>query len=207
MASDTKITFYQIVNIITGGIFDRIDLPLAKINHDRMVNTERIDKTNEIMADKFAAMWGYSTAVASGLAKMDQSGTPLDAFMNNIPYIGAVANETQIPGNMISDFVDCHPNLIKRIDIQIQTLERELQTKAMDPKMEKMVRDDIADLKAQRDELVSSEEKIMKDPKTIRLAWYHYISTHTRKEPAMDKSMARLDKEIDDMIKKNIEAE
>lgn len=118
-----------------------------------------LDRQNEVIADKFAGIYGYGPEQVSALMKMDKHESSAEKFVKKIPFIGAKANEAfNIALIKINDY-DCHPHNIQRANEEVNLLKRELSKADIDPKMAKEMESQINKI----EELIKDCMKTTKD--------------------------------------------
>src|SRR5574344_278046 len=150
--SDVKDTLRKILNTITLGAYNWLFVPSAYIasEQNKATHNEPLPKSNEVMADKFATIWGYGEPLITGLAKITNKPTTAYYIIDHIPVVVVLANVASMPGRIINNYVDEHPNLIQRLDNQIATLEYEVAKKDMHLNLRQDAKVDIAHLNAIR---------------------------------------------------------
>ena len=116
-------------------------------------------RQNEVIADKFAGIYGYGPEQASALLKMGKEPSRAKEFVDKIPGIGKQANDAfEAIFREIYKF-DCHPNVIQRINEEIKTLKYELDKSDLDPKLIKAMKEQVKQLEKLKDEAM----KVSKD--------------------------------------------
>lgn len=127
---------------LTGGISLRIE-KLAYIGYQD--NSPQYDKQNEIIADKFATINGYGPELQMALAKFG-TNNPVKDFVEKIPVIGSMLNLSIEKSTADLFKFDEHPQNIQRIKSSISVLEFELNKSKLDPKVRKVIKEQIDQL-------------------------------------------------------------
>lgn len=113
-----------------------------------------LDRQNEVIADKFAGIYGYGPEQAQALLKMDSYRSKAAKFVDKLP---GGKNKNRAFDQLVNQAIkyDEHPHTIQRIHEEIKVLKYELN-KGCDPKYEAMIKGQIAEL-----------EQLLKDATTI----------------------------------------
>jgi hypothetical protein len=142
-------------------------------DYNRQVTINSADRRNEVIADKFAAVYGYGPELGSALQKMNKKPTKDEEIIQNIPLFGKSINRYWEELNLNINEFDCHPHEIQRINECIKTLEDELAQKDMDPKLKSTIMRQIKEMKFNVEE---SKKLINKDPVNIKYAYDAYVA-------------------------------
>lgn len=105
------------------------------------------DYKNERLADNFPTMYGYGSELTSFLNKISSGNTkPMQKsieLFNRIPIISHIYNFNASIASIIGRAFDEHPEGLIRAQDQIDLLNNELQKEDLDPKMRKVLMEDI----------------------------------------------------------------
>ena len=158
-----------------------------------------LDRRNEIIADKFAAVYGYGPELGSGLEKMNLYKSKADEIIEGIPVFGKkICKFWDDLYYDINDF-DCHPHAIQRINECIKTLKDELQQKDMDPKLKSAIMEQIKIMEKQIEDI---KNMVKQDPDNLRAAYAAYIADEL--PDATTKQIEdEINKEFNDALKGN----
>lgn len=197
----TKATFFMsdLINRLTFGagnwLFKALSLP-TKITGSAQ-NTP--NKKNEVIADKFAGIYGYGPEQASALIKMDKTPGLSEKLVEKIPIIGPLMNLSVY--NSFKDYqdYDAHPHVIQRLNSEITTIKDELNKKDVNKDLAKVMKAQIEELEKLKDEAMKvSQDATMSE--RSRAAYYGFVE---KKFP--DPIMKSMEKELDKAIDKCIE--
>ena len=153
-----------------------------------------LDRQNELIADKFAGIYGYGPEQGSGLLKMEEVRSKASKFVDKLPG-GKDRNNRYNQVVMSLDKYDEHPHIIQRINAEINVLKYELN-KGCDPKYEAMIKDQIAQL----EQLKITATTIIKDFTQNQKARALYNAYINQQEPDA------VDVEIEDRINDALDA-
>lgn len=105
---------------------------------------------DERLADKFVAVYGYSTELGSALDKMGttSSGVAIQDYLANNKFLGAYYNTVRLPGMIVAQLLDEHPESISRVTNNIAYLESELKKQDISPEMKAAIQENITASKA-----------------------------------------------------------
>ena len=156
---------------------------------------ESIDRRNEIIADKFTAVYGYGLELGSALDKIEK--TPSDSYkiIAELPGGKKINDKWEEIYKDITEF-DCHPHTIQRINENIKILEDELNRADMDPKMKNVIKNQIKEMKALTKEIGT---RINKNPNGIQIAYDAYVY-----KELPDATTEKIEQEITDNFNKMI---
>ena len=132
-------------------------------------------RQNEVIADKFAGIYGYGPAQVSALFKMDKVENKAKNFVKKIPLIGEDNNDSFNAETVDLCDYDCHPHNIQRANEEIALLKREVERTDVDPKLKKMMNEQITQIQ----NILKEETKIIQDGSKsakAREAYYAYIN-------------------------------
>lgn len=102
-------------------------------------------RQNEVIADKFAAIYGYGAEQVSALSKLTLDLLPAEEVLMKLPFGSVlISNVTQASKDYHK--YDEHPNIVQRANTMIKSLEFELNKKNLDPEMRKIIKDQIKEM-------------------------------------------------------------
>lgn len=102
-------------------------------------------RQNEVIADKFAAIYGYGAEQVSALSKLTLDLLPAEEVLMKLPFGSVlISNVTQASKDYHK--YDVHPNIVQRANTMIKSLEFELSKKNLDPEMRKIIKDQIKEM-------------------------------------------------------------
>lgn len=152
------------------------------------------DRQAEVFADKFAGVYGYGTELSFALSKAskisdDYYYKEARRKANGDPFYEKL-NDDISEALMKFQELDCHPELIQRINSNIDLLRKEYDKSTIDPAVKKEVKMQIDDMQKLIDDLTNAQNKIKKIDKAQAL--------YNRK--INDQLPSAVDKEIEDKI-------
>ena len=157
-----------------GSAYERYKMILDAQGQKEAVR-KSLGRQNEVIADKFAGIYGYGPAQVSALFKMDKIESKAEQFVKKIPLIGEANNDSFNAALVdITDY-DVHPHNIQRANEEIALLKREVEKADVDPKLKKLMNEQIAQMQA----IVKEETKIIQDGSKsakAKEAYYAYIN-------------------------------
>lgn len=129
---------------------------------------------NERTADNFCTIYGYGPAHITLEEKMHSASTPspskiIEGFKQIPVFSDLYFLNTQV-GNIIIHTFDSHPEEIYRCQDQIDLLERELAKENLDPKMKKVIAQDLKDCKKNIKLLIGTSEQV-ENKDMVRHVW------------------------------------
>lgn len=159
-----------------------------------------VRRADEVIADKFAGVYGYGPEQVSALLKMEKHNSAASKFIDKIPLIGKIANANYFDATKEIYIFDEHPQTIQRAFEEIKLLEAELEKSDVDPKLRKIMKEQIKQMK----DLIEEAIKLTDGGKKIdqlRAAFYEYIS---KKDPnaVADEVEKEIHEAMDKMLKK-----
>lgn len=130
---------------------------------------------NEKLSDNFATVYGYGPELASALSKFEtNTGVLTSDTINKIPVIGDIVALKSLPVEIILSAFDEHPIWFERSQDQIRLLEAELKKSSLDPKMKKVIENNIEEIKKSQEEY--KKYSVSKHNATVyKKAWYSFI--------------------------------
>lgn len=188
---------------VTNRLFGKWKLKLYK-KYYTIIGMEKAMKKNpnrfnEVIADKFAGIYGYGPEQASVLLKMKKTPTKSERFVGHLPG-GKLTNEKY--NDIVKDFYrfDCHPHIIQRINEEIKLLNYELDKSDLDPKLVKAMRAEVKELERLKNESMKVCKEAEHDEK-VRAEFYRFVNT---KDPdAVSKKIEdEINKAFDEYVKK-----
>lgn len=106
-----------------------------------------LGRQNEVIADKFAGIYGYGPDQATALLKLESTPMPGAKVVSKLGKFGKRMNEKYDEVTRDINNYDVHPQVIQRIFEEIKLLENELKKEDLDPKVKKMIQDQLNQLK------------------------------------------------------------
>ena len=155
-------------------------------------------RQNEVIADKFAAIYGYGAEQVTALSKLTLTMLPGQEVLSKLPY-GNVLLKYSAELNKDSFKYDCHPNLIQRANTMIESLKFELNKKNLDPEMRKIIEKQIKEMEFCKKEFM----RIRDDDNEIAKVERVYAAVVAKKFPeaTTEKLEKAINKQIDDLCK------
>lgn len=195
MVGKTK-DFGTFINCVYSRLFGLDDIRAKKRIMDlRGYKTKArasLDRQNEVIADKFAGIYGYGPEQATALIKLENTPGSAEKFVNKLGGFGRRANEAY--NDLIRDIndYDCHPQVIQRINEEIKLLENEIAKEDVDPKMKKVIQDQLNQLRKVIADNIKASEEFSKNENAQRL-YNAYVN---------DNCPDAVDEEIENAIEK-----
>ena len=177
-------------------------LILLTVDKDQVNNDNKsksIRRRDEVIADKFAGIYGYGPEQVSFLLKMDKYMTAGSRFVSKIPLIGKLKLANFYTNAKDFYIFDEHPQDIQRAYEEIKLLEAELEKSDLDPKLRKVIESQVKQIRDQIKEAIEISEDADIVAK-VRAAFYAYIND---KDP--DAIPKDIEKEINDALDKALE--
>lgn len=170
IASDIVINIFALMGDILG--YNIVRNLAAKIENILFKPTAY---TNEKIADNFATIYGYGPEISTALNKFEvKRGIITTDTLNEIPVIGDIIALKNLPAEIIISAFDEHPDTLERCMDQVRLLERELKKSNLDPKMKKVISDNIDELKKAQDDY-SNNYKDRHNATIYKRMWYSLI--------------------------------
>lgn len=130
---------------------------------------------NEKIADNFPTIYGYGSELSSALLKFEyKQGIVTTDFIATVPLIGDIIALRNIGAEIIVSAFDEHPIWIERSQDQIRLLEDELNKSSLDPKMKKVIINDINQIKKSQDKYLSTYSDTH-NSNIYKRMWYSFI--------------------------------
>lgn len=155
-------------------------------------------RVNEVIADKFCGMYGYGPEQVSALSKMEKVPSKAKEFVDKIPVIGKARNMNYEEAYIDINRYDVHPQLIQRLNTEINLLNTELKKADIDPKFINMIKEQIRELEEMRDKLTKVTDEMDKSEE-MQIAYNKYVSD-TEPNPIDDKIEEKLHEEFDKIL-------
>lgn len=185
----------ELVYRITPGNAENVER--AKQNADSKGVPDKVKKSagrmNEVVADKFAGIYGYGPEQASALVKMHKIPSKAEVYINDV-LGGKYKSNSDKYNDACKDIYkyDEHPNVIQRINEEIKTLQYELEKSDLDPKLIEAMKKQLKELEDIKNQAMKVVKSAQEDEKN-RAIFYKYIND---KDPnAVDDE---IEKEIND---------
>lgn len=166
---------------------------------------ESLARQNEVIADKFAAIYGYGVEISSGLSKLtyhkSEAAKKLEAAGGKL---AAASRDYDDAVKDICDY-DCHPHLVQRINEEIKLLEREVSKDDIDPRFKLVIYDQIGQLKSLLDKITKTS-KILSRDENAKNAYHDYVNKNCPtavSDEIEEKIENALDKLLEEDKKKN----
>ena len=173
---DNFFNFWSSVNarLKGGSAYERYKM-ILDARGQKQEARKSLGRQNEVIADKFAGIYGYGPAQVSALFKMDKIESKAEQFVKKIPLIGEANNDSFNAALVdITDY-DVHPHNIQRANEELALLKREVEKTDVDPKLKKIMNEQIAQIQT----ILKEETKIIDDGSKsakAREAYYAYIN-------------------------------
>lgn len=149
----------------------RVVNPMNLINSLMGYNDEKV-------SDNFATMYGYGSELSSSMRKLDdqKKGIMTRKFAYDLPIIGHMYRMMDIPFDFLSSPFECHPQTAERVADQLKYMENELRRGDLDPKMKKVIQQQIELCRDQLEELTNINKKLSAmDPKIINVIYDRFL--------------------------------
>lgn len=134
-----------------------------------------LNRQNEVIADKFAGIYGYGPEQASALVKMHLQVSKASITVDKIPFIGKSNNADYDEACKDVYKFDEHPHVIQRLNEEIKTLEYEIAKADIDPKLIEAAKAQVEQLKTLRDTITKVTDD-MTDKEKARAEFYNNIN-------------------------------
>lgn len=194
---DKRYTLSEFIERITFASGTKISKFLSLPVKIFKTNRYSVNRRNETLADKFCGIYGYGPEQASVLAKMTFEQSDVERFVENIPLFGPLMNASYAKATKNLDEYDCHPHVIQRLNSELDTLNYELSKKNVDPKLEKVIRQQVKELEELKDKITA----ITTDQTKAQRIYATYAAYVDRTLPrGMDKKIEmEIDKALDNI--------
>lgn len=166
---------------------------------------ESLSRQNEVIADKFAAIYGYGAEIASGLSKLTYHKS--DAAKKLEAAGGKLAAASRDFDDAVKDICDydCHLHLVQRINEEIKLLEREISKEDIDPMYKIIINDQLDQLRSLLGKITKTSKILSKD-ENAKNAYHDYVNKNCPtavSDEIEDKIEEALDKLLEEDKKKN----
>ena len=155
-----------------------------------------LSRQNEVIADKFAGIYGYGPEQASCLYKMHNIQSNASKYVDSISEAARKANLAFEDVIKESHLYDCHPHYIQRALEELKLLKRELEKNSLDPKAKVALLNNIAQLEAIIKEAIDAT-KSKDEHEKLQALYAAYI---------YNEMPDAVDKEIEDKIEQAFDA-
>ena len=192
----------QVVNSVLVRLGGGKDIAAQKKILDKAGYPNKIRKStgriNEVIADKFAGIYGYGPAQVSALMKMEKVAGKAEKVVDKIPIIGKIANQNYFENTLDINNYDVHPQIIQRLTAEVNLLKAELEKADIDPKLVEAMKKEVEQLEKLRDNLTKVVDQMSKNEK-MQAEYNKYIND-SQPNPLDDKIEEEIHKAFDDMI-------
>ena len=151
-----------------------------------------LDRQNEIIADKFAGIYGYGPEQATALLKLTNTTSKAAKIVNKLGKFGRNMNDAFDKEMLDINDYDCHPQVIQRIMEEVKLIENELKREDIDPKVKELLQSQLDELKAILESATTVSDE-MTDKEKAQAEYNKYI---------LNQNPDSVDKEIEDKIEK-----
>lgn len=136
---------------------------------------EGLARQNEVIADKFAGIYGYGVEISSGLSKLTYHKS--DAAKKLESAGGRLADASRDFDDAVKDICDydCHPHLVQRINEEIKLLEREVAKNDIDPRFKVIMYDQLDQLRSLLAKITKTSKLLSKD-ENAKNAYHDYVN-------------------------------
>lgn len=160
---------------------------------------QSVDRRNEIIADKFATVYGYGPELTTGLQKMSSYKSKDYTIIDKLPF-GKKFNEAWDKLYLDINEFDCHPHDIQRANECIKTLKDELEQEDMDPKLKSVI---YSQIDAIDSNINNIKDMVNKDPNNIKVVYDAYIANEL--PDATTKAIEdEINKEFNDIMRESV---
>ena len=196
---------YDLINAVIDRLFSDNEYIKAwkTVNKDETkVMKDHIDRQNEVIADKFPAIYGYGIEISHCQvlfkdiinSRVYQATEKLGdwAHMRNDEYEEVLFD--------INDW-DVHPNAIQRINASLNTLKAEVKKDDIDPKIKKEIELQISEIEALVKQFVD-ETKKKTDIEKAQAIYYQWVRKNAP-DPISKKLEETIEQELDKALEAN----
>ena len=186
-----------IVRIIYSKTYENYKLIVNK-DKQREYIKKNIGRQNEVIADKFAGIYGYGPEQVSALMKLESHKSDAELFMEKIPFLDKINNKYKILTLDINDY-DVHPHDIQRAHEEIKLLKREINKADCDPKMKKVMQDQIDEI----EDIINQSIKVRKNCTNYekQKAAYYKLINNKYPDAITDELEEAIEKALDNALK------
>ena len=155
------------------------------------------DRINEVFADKFVAVYGYSVEHARSLFKGDIHKTAAEKFANKIFGKDIVDTCNKLMQNYY--LFDEHPDTIQRANHMMTTLKAELAKEDLDPKLKEVLKAQVDDMENFIKEITTASKN---DSERLAVRKAFYKALNEESPSALAEGLEdEIEKELDDVLK------
>lgn len=133
------------------------------------------DRQNEVIADRFAGIYGYGPEQASALIKMHKQVSKAEKFVDKLGGFGKIINRKYNDAFKDIYKYDCHPHVIQRLNEELKLLNEELSKSDLDPRLVKVMKQQVKELEKLRDEVTTVDKKLPKSEQE-RALFYQQVA-------------------------------
>ena len=166
-----------------------------EIHGDKDKARKSLGRQNEVIADKFAGIYGYGPDLATALLKLEATPSASEKAVDKLGKFGKDINDKYAEAMLDINDYDVHPQVIQRIMEEIKLLENELKKEDLDPKVKKVIQDQLNQLRDIIKLATTVKEEMNKREKT-RTLYNQYMA---------NECPDAVDKEIEDKIEEALD--
>ncbi|MBR6289261.1 MAG: hypothetical protein IKR19_08000 [Acholeplasmatales bacterium] len=166
-----------------------------EISGDKDKARKSLGRQNEVIADKFAGIYGYGPDLATALLKLEATASASEKAVDKLGKFGKDINDKYTEAMLDINDYDVHPQVIQRIFEEIKLLENELKKEDLDPKVKKVIQDQLNQLREVIKIATTVKDEMNKREKTKTL-YNQYIA---------NECPDAVDKEIEDKIEESLD--
>ena len=139
-------------------------------NFSKEKNAKSNERIDEVIADKFTAIYGYGPELSTGLLKMDEyvSDAKRKIFEDNDKKAIEANAKYEAAFRKIHDY-DCHPQSVQRAYECLKVLRREVEKDDLDPKVRDVILEQISQFEDIIKDMTSTSEKLSDSQNANRL--------------------------------------
>lgn len=197
--SDFNDYINEIITRICGGAgIESYKLQYSEKEKEEIKNS--MSRQNEVIADKFAGIYGYGPELSSALIKMNKQVSKAEKFVSSkLGNFGKIMNDSFNDACKDLYKYDCHPHVIQRLNEEIKTLKSELSKSDLDPKLVTVMNKQVKQLEDLLKEVTKLSDKLPTN-ENERAQFFSYINDQD--PDAVDEEVEkRITKAFDDLLK------
>lgn len=173
---------FEVLDFFTLGFFRLRNLPYRLVEKLDPLSLAILPMKiqDEKTADNFATMYGYGGASASLERKFVESDNDKSIVVNTmkkIPIISHLYNMNTYAMRILTSPFDEHPNELARIHDQSELLKNELTKNGLDPKMRKIIMENLKAIEIEEKKLIDTSKGI-KDRDFLAHAYNKILSKY-----------------------------
>lgn len=158
------------------------------------------DYAGEQMADNFPTYYGFGKAsVSSQREKMPNPFGPAVGLVSDIPVIGHMYNLLLMPGEILMNIGDEHPDSPTRCASMINSMKTDLKDPRLSPKLRKQLEQQIKETEKDMNKYYSEAKKIDNPHLFKNLVDYSVYRRGGDVKYKISRSIFKSDKEVNDM--------